>query len=213
MFTQLNAARSKGPGALKSISLVAHLAFLAWLVHSPAPMFIAPSSVTRGNGGTTVTRLYFGGKSGVTQDHPSPIVLPRAAKNEKGRRLAPLPPKHQAGNDTIAALNSNEGPAGSSYGSLSVGSVFGLEVRPALPIVSPDPVIGSDMLDGMVGDEIIEITIDERGNIIATHVLQSLGPQVDQRVLAALAQWQFSPATKNGVPIPSKQDVHYHFPR
>ncbi|HTZ96157.1 MAG TPA: energy transducer TonB [Terriglobales bacterium] len=213
MFTQLTAATPKRPGALRCISLVAHLAFLAWLVHSPAPMFIAPSSVTRGNSGTTVTRLYFGGDSGVTQDHPSSIVLPRSAKNEKGRRLAPLAPKRQAGNDTVAALNSNEGPAGSPYGSLSVGSIFGLEVRPALPIVSPDPVIGSDSLEGMVGDEIIEITIDERGNIIATHVLQSLGPQVDQRVLAALAQWQFSPATKNGVPIPSKQDVHYHFPR
>jgi TonB family protein len=213
MFTQLTAATPKRPSALRCISLVAHLAFLAWLVHSPAPMFIAPSSVTRGNSGTTVTRLYFGGDSGVTQDDPSPIVLPRSAKNEKGRRRAPLPPKRQAGNDTVAALNSNEGPAGSPYGSLSVGSVFGLEVRPALPIVSPDPVIGSDTLEGMVGDEIIEITIDERGNIVATHVLQSLGPQVDQRVLAALAQWQFSPATKNGVPIPSKQDVHYHFPR
>jgi TonB family protein len=213
MFTQLDATTHKRPDALKSTSLVLHLAFLAWMVHSPAPIFISPSSVTRGNGGTNVTRLYFGGESGVTQDHPAPVVLPRSAKNEKRRTLAPLAPKRQAGNDTVAALNSNEGPAGSSYGSLSVGSVFGLEVRPALPIVSPDPVIGSDVLDGTVGDEIIEITIDERGNIIATRVLQSLGPQIDQRVLAALEQWQFSPATKNGVPIPSKQDVHYHFPR
>ena len=213
MFTQLNAAASKRPGVLKSISLVLHLSFLAWLVHSPSPIFIAPSSVTRGNGGTTVSRLYFGGRSGVTQDHVAQSVLPRSAKTEKGRRLAPLPPKKQAGNEITAALRANEGPAGSPYGSISYGSILGLEVRPALPIVSPDPVIGSEQLDGMVGDEIIEITIDERGNIIATRVLQSLGPQVDQRVLAALEQWQFSPATKNGVPIPSKQDVHYHFPR
>jgi hypothetical protein len=44
-------------------------------------------------------------------------------------------------------------------------------------------------------------------------VLQSLGPTVDQKVLAALENWRFTPASKNGVPISSKQDVYYHFPR
>jgi TonB family protein len=213
MFAHLNAVRPKRPATLKSISLSLHLLFLAWLVHSPAPMFIAPSSVTRGDGGTTVTRLYFGGHTGVTQDHPAPLVLPHLARSQKIHRLEPLPAKKQAGNETTAAMQPSEGPAGSPYGSISYGSVFGVEVRPALPIVSPDPVMGSDMLEGKTGDEIIEITIDEQGNIIATSVLQSLGPQIDQRVLAALEQWRFSPATKNGVPIPSKQDVHYHFPR
>ena len=38
-------------------------------------------------------------------------------------------------------------------------------------------------------------------------VLQSLGPAIDQKVLAALENWRFTPASKNGVPIPSKQDV------
>lgn len=213
MFAQLNAAGPRRPDALKSVSLVLHLLFLAWIVRSPAPIFIAPSSVTRGDGGTTVSRLYFGGHSGITQDRVPPLVLPRPARNKKLHRLEPLSAKKQAGNETTAALRANEGPAGSPYGSISYGSIFGLEVRPALPLVSPDPVIGSDVLDGMVGDEIVEITIDEQGRIIATRVLQSLGPQVDERVLAALAQWHFSPATKNGVPIPSKQDVHYHFPR
>jgi len=44
-------------------------------------------------------------------------------------------------------------------------------------------------------------------------ILHSLGPAVDNRLLATLEQWHFTPASKNGVPIPSKQDVHYHFPR
>ncbi len=213
MFAQLNAATSKQPGAVRAISLVFHLTLLAWLVHSPPPIFVAPQSVTRGNGGATVTRLYFGGHSGITQEHPAKLTLPHSARNEKLHSLKPLPAKEQAGNETTAALHGKEGPAGSPYGSISYGSYFGLEVRPALPVVSPDPLIGSEQLEGVVGDEIIEITIDEQGNIIATRVLESLGPQIDQRVLAALAQWRFSPATKNGVPIASKQDVHYHFPR
>jgi TonB family protein len=212
MFTQLSTGTQKRSDTLKLVSLALHLSFLAWIVHSPAPMFIAPSSVTRGNGGTTVTHLYFGGNSGITQDKVGPLTLPRRENRAKLHRLEPLPAKKQVGNETTAALRANEGPAGSPYGSISYGAVFGMEVRPALPIVSPDPVMGS-VLDGKTGDEIIEITIDEQGNIIATRVLESLGPEIDQRVLAALAQWHFSPATKNGVPIPSKQDVHYHFPR
>jgi TonB family protein len=213
MFAQLHAATPRRAGVVKAFSLTFHLLFLAWLVHSPAPIFVAPSAVTRGNSGSTVTRLYFGGRSGVTQDRVPPLKPPHEAANRRLHLLPALPAKKQAGNETTASLRADEGPAGSPYGSISYGSVLGLEVRPALPIVYPDPTLGSDVLSGLVGDEIIEITIDEQGNITATRILQSLGPQVDQRVLAALAQWRFSPATKNGAPIPSKQDVHYHFPR
>ena len=39
----------------------------------------------------------------------------------------------------------------------------------------------------------------------------SLGPALDGKVLAALENWHFHPATRDGVPIPSKQDVVYHF--
>lgn len=213
MFAQLHAAIPRRASIVKAFSLAFHLCFLAWLVHSPAPIFVAPSAVTRGYGGTIVTRLYFGGRYGITQDRVAPLEPPHSAANRRLHRLPALPAKKQAGNETTAALRADEGPAGSPYGSISYGSVLGLEVRPALPIVYPDPVIGSDVLSGLVADEIVEVTIDEQGNIIATRILQSLGPQVDQQVLAALGQWHFSPATKNGVPIPSKQDVHYHFPR
>jgi hypothetical protein len=36
-------------------------------------------------------------------------------------------------------------------------------------------------------------------------------PAIDQKVLLALETWRFRPATRDGIPIPSKQDVHYHF--
>jgi len=42
-------------------------------------------------------------------------------------------------------------------------------------------------------------------------VVQSLGPAIDGKVLAALENWHFHPATRDGVPIASKQDVVYHF--
>jgi len=214
MFALLYPALSKRRTSCLSVSLVAHLLLLAWILKNPTPIFVAPSAVTRGEGGSTVTRIYFGGDRGVTQEHPDlHVSLPRPPQKKKFRQLAPPAPMQQAGNELTAAARPAEHPGGSPYGSLSYGSFFGLEVRPALPVVSHDPIVGPELLNGMVGDEIVEITIDRDGKIIEMRVLQSLGPQVDQKVLAALEDWHFAPATRNGVPIPSKQDVHYHFPR
>ncbi|HXY09142.1 MAG TPA: energy transducer TonB [Terriglobales bacterium] len=111
-----------------------------------------------------------------------------------------------------AALASQSISLGSPFGSLSEGRSTGFEIRPALPTVSFDPVIEPDLLAGRSGDVVVEITIDSVGNITDMKVLESMGP-VDQRVLAALAKWHFLPATRDGTPVASKQDVHYHFPR
>ena len=115
----------------------------------------------------------------------------------------------------IAGSTVHPRAAGSPYGSVSDGSLTGPDVRPALPIVSPDPRIEvADLPDGMrEGDEIIEITIDAQGNIVQKIVISSLSSTVDSKVLAALEYWHFLPATRFAVPIPSKLDVHYHFPQ
>jgi TonB family protein len=212
MFTQLYPDVPKRQATLLSVSLGLHFLFLGWLLHSPAPIFVAPSSVVKGQSGSLLTRIYFGGDSGVSQEQPRPrLTWHRPAKNASAHRLEPPPAKMEAGNETASIQPS--GPAvGSLYGSLSYGTLTGPEIRPALPIVSPDPVFGSD-LAGVEGDVVVEITIDEQGTIVQKAVLHSLGPAVDEKVLAALERWHFTPASKNGVPIPSKQDVYYHFPR
>jgi TonB family protein len=211
MFTPLDPAIPKRRVASLSVSLALHFVFLGWLVHSPAPIFVAPSSVVKGQSGGSLTRIYFGGDSGVSQEQPKPRLTWQRPPRAKAHRLEPPPAKLEAGNETASV--GPGGPAGGSlYGSLSYGTLTGPEIRPALPIVSPDPVFGSDAA-GIQGDVIIEVTIDEQGTIVQKLVLHSLGPAIDDRVLAALDKWQFTPASKNGVPIPSKQDVYYHFPR
>jgi len=212
MFSQLHPGIPKPQATSLSISLALPFAFLAWILHSPAPIFVAPSSVVRGQAGSSLTRIYFGGDSGITQQQPKPLLTwQRPPRNAKAHRLEPPPPKLEAGNET-ASLGPGGPAAGSLYGSLSYGTLTGPEIRPALPVVHPDPVFGSDTA-AVQGDVIVEITIDEQGTIVQKIVLQSLGPAVDDRVLAALEKWHFTPASKNGVPIPSKQDVYYHFPR
>ena len=39
----------------------------------------------------------------------------------------------------------------------------------------------------------------------------SLGADIDTKCLAALENWHFHPATRNGAPIPSKQDAIFPF--
>ena len=213
MFSPVYPGLAKRQTAYTIASLSLHFILLAFVLHSPAPIFVAPSGIRKGGNGPTLTKIYFGGQSGVTQDNPSPLLtLPQSPKNAKGHRLKPLPPKMSLGNELVASARADIPSGGSPYGSLSYGRLSGPEVRPALPVVSPDPVAGQDVA-GLAGDVIVEITIDEVGNVVEMRLLQSINPAVDQRVMAVLQRWHFSPATRDGVPIPSKQDVYYHFPR
>ena len=62
------------------------------------------------------------------------------------------------------------------------GPFFGDEIRPALPVATSDPVVYPWQLPDSAGNEVIEITIDERGEIVRKTVLQSLGPDIDSQV-------------------------------
>jgi protein TonB len=90
--------------------------------------------------------------------------------------------------------------------------VTGTEAKPALPLVFPDPELYPWQLANVQGDIIVEVTIDENGNVTETRVLQSLKAEIDNKVVATLKTWRFRPASIDGVAISSRQDVHFHFP-
>ncbi len=229
MFAPLLAGRCRERVIALSISLLVHAIFLGWLLHSPAPTFLTPSFLVKGENGKYIAHLYWPGKdSEIATDDTSGTSF--NAKNRMAKEhltwnrvnvaknAARLLDQTNDGADSktdIAGSTVHPRAAGSPYGSVSDGSLSGPDVRPALPIVSPDPRIEvADLPDDIrEGDEIIEITIDAQGNIVQTIVISSLSSTVDAKVLAALENWHFLPATRFGVPIPSKQDVHYHFPQ
>src|SRR5207253_8721258 len=111
---------------------------------------------------------------------------------------APVAQQEAAGSTAKTTL------AGTSYGSQSQGLIYGPEVRPALPVSGDRPTVASSELpQGVHGDVIVEITIDIRGNVVESKLLKSIGYGIDQKVLATLQSWHFTPATKDGVTIPS----------
>lgn len=179
-----------------AVSLIAHCVVVyLWL--NRAPMFIQPSSVAWGMHGNSANLIYF---PRVAEPSAAAKKLRFRSKTKHKAIEAPQPPVESA-------------RAGSADGSLAQGPVTGVEAIPALPLVFPDPSIFPwQMPKGLQGDVIVEVTIDEHGNVTETKVVQSLQSDIDDKVIATLKNWRFRPASVDGVAISSRQDVHFHFP-
>jgi hypothetical protein len=228
MFSQLNPATARRQRWLLTGSLLAHAAILAWMLHAPEPQLLNPSSVALGQNGKSVTRLYWSSKNFDDSSHSSSDLATQRYRHERlGQKLAwkaPAQSKTSAPQTPLAKAEAEDNSktqtlsamghgaqAGLPYGTLTRGQLYGDEVRPALPTATSDPVVYPWQLPDSPGNEVIEITIDERGEIVHTAVLQSLGPDIDNKCLAALENWHFHPATRNGTPIASKQDAVFPF--
>jgi TonB family protein len=229
MFNQLNPTTAKRQRWLRWGSLAGHGLLLAWLLHAPEPMLLNPVSVALGHNGKSVTRLYWESKNHDDSTHSSADSATERYRHQRlaqtkltwqaPAQLAKLAPQNplartdkedNSQTQTLSALG-HGAQAGLSYGTLNRGQLYGEEIRPALPVATSDPVAYPWELPDSEGNVVVEITIDERGEITAKTVLQSLGPKLDEKVLVALDNWHFHPATRNGSPIPSKQDAIFHF--
>ncbi|MFZ1049261.1 MAG: TonB family protein [Candidatus Sulfotelmatobacter sp.] len=145
--------------------------------------------------------------------HEKLILKQNAAVAKLPLPQAPITPSSAEDKSKTATLSSlgHGAPAGLPYGTRPGGPVFGDEIRPALPVATVDPVIYPWELPDSEGNVVVEITIDERGEIVRKTVLHSMGLKLDEKFLAALENWHFHPATRNGVAIASKQDAIFHF--
>jgi len=227
MFAQLNPRTSTQQRRTVFCSLLLHGLVFAWLLHPREPQLLTANSIALGRNGKLLTRLYFPTQSPDDSASSSPD---RATEVYRHQRLGhgkliwkhnptlaklPLPRSPSTAEDksetaTLSKLG-HGAPAGLPYGSLPGGPIYGDEIRPALPIATSDPLVYPWQRPDSEGKVIIEITIDERGEIVRKTVLQSLGPEIDSKCLAALENWHFHPATHNGAPIPSKQDAIFPF--
>jgi TonB family protein len=175
-------------------SLLIHCAVLYVWLHR-TPVFVKPSSVALGQHGLTEDVTYF----------PSAQQLKAVVKKKSPLRFNAKPVL------AVEKPQPTTARAGTEFG--AVGSTQGTEARPALPLVFPDPAIFPwQVPNGLTGDVIVEVTIDAQGAVTDTRLLQSLKPDIDEKVVATVRNWRFSPATVDGVAISSRQDVHFHYP-
>ena len=200
------------------ISFALHCLVLTFfLLVRQHPTFVKPSSILAGKGGSSTAVVYLA-RNGVdaarvarkhaVKKPPSPPIFVRNLEQLETEESAPESNPEQNSDTAGQAAR-----AGSQFGSLITGPVAGHEVRPALPVVFPDPVVHlSELPSGVQGDVVVEVTIDTLGRVVRTRVLRSVGYGIEEKVLAALENWRFKPATQDCVAIPSQQDVYFHFP-
>jgi TonB family protein len=229
MFAPLNAGVSIARRTALWVSLALHAVLLAWLLRASEPQLLNPNSIALGHDGRVLTQLYFPTPTPDDSDTNSPLHATEAYRrqrfgheklilkqNAKAARLnqptIQLSPSAED-KSQIATLSKlgHGAAAGLSYGSVPGGPIYGDEIRPALPVTTVDPVVYPWELPDAEGNVVVEITIDDQGNIISKNLIHSMGTKLDERFLAALEKWRFQPATRNGIAIASKQDAIFHF--
>jgi TonB family protein len=210
MLGEYKLAPAKVSRTAVAASVILHVLVLAFLLYRPEPPLLQPESSLRGEGG--------GGHNSVKLIAPgtSEKQTTKQAELQKDRNLLPKRPKsHPTPQPQTAKTDTPPRPGmpGFILGSLASGVPSDHDVRVALPLVAPDPPIMRNRLpDWLRGDVIVEVTIDEQGNVVKTVVLQTVGYGLENMIVDTLRQWRFSPATIDGVKVASRQDVHFHFP-
>ena len=212
-LTQSQPARHRRWSFSVCVSSAIHLLIVIIFCWPSAPVFVKPVLIARGEGGSATPSsvvLYVPSDLEIAASNSPPLLSLPAMAHQK-----PQKPKLRKRTNVIEEADKTPNPAevGSENGSAYDGLGSGDEVKPALPVTFQDlKIFRSELPSGIQGDVIVEITIDAQGAVVEERLLQGLGQGVDDRVIAVLRDWRFHPATRNGVAIPSKHDVHFHFP-
>jgi protein TonB len=83
--------------------------------------------------------------------------------------------------------------------------------RGPVPIRRVAPQYPAEAFRGHVeGEVVVEVLIDSKGHVVRAELLTSV-PLLDDAALACAKQWLFSPAIKNGRPVPSLALVPVRF--
>lgn len=202
---------------LVAASVAAHLAVLAIVVlHHQKPVDFTPTWLAWGNAGHSYKITYL--PRGDSPADEAKLSLPPASAKTPGIRPAsqakkPKPAEVHRQLDARADEGAENTKAGSALGRVVDGPISGHEVHVAFPVVYPDPPVNrAELPRDLVGDVVIEVTIDSDGNVVETRIVQAIGHGIDEKIEATLRRWRYQPATLDGTPVASHHDVHFHFP-
>jgi len=191
----------------------------------------AAVSVSGGNGHATA-----GGGIGSGQSRSKLLLKPAASLPE-----GPEPVNTHRGPANVADLSPNEPPekilSGKEVYTLNVNlpnvtSISGSWIlnfaqldedtspfnRPKGALASPvatrkvDPKYPPDaMRENIEGEVVLYAIIRADGSVDSIQIVRKLDPRLDSNAVAALAQWKFRPATREGTPVDIEAVVHIPF--
>jgi protein TonB len=184
-------------------SLLLHLGVLGALLFTRSPQ-LAPVDLPGDRAGHLLALTYSPGSGAPAAELKSP--RPPATKAVHAPMVtAPVPaPTAPA---AVAAATSTDTASGAD--ALGDGNT-----TLALMVVHPSPKPDLSQLPaGTRGDVIVDVVIDRSGRIAKSTMTRGLGHGVDETVMATIQQWTFQPATRNGVPVDSEQELLFHYER
>ena len=197
-------------------SVFAHLTLLAVIVfHAPKVINLSPAWLAFGAASHSYKLIYFApGANSDTPPDTAKLLFPnRKARPSSTPKAEPKPVPKPPQFIANAEPGDRDSHAGSPLGILIDGPIEGHEVHVAYPTVYPNPPVDRAALPrALVGDVVIEVTIDSQGNVVETKIVQAIGHGIDEKIEATLRQWHYQPATLDGTPVASRHDVHFHFP-
>jgi periplasmic protein TonB len=141
------------------------------------------------------------------------LTPPSAAESIPAPPILALPPRPHLTLKSMTSPTNRPSPASpvpdTTMGSDSWGNGA---IQIAFTTYSPSPAPDLSALPpGVQGDVIVDVTIDPTGKVADLEVLKTLGYGIDSTVVSTVRTWTFRPATKDGTPIASVQELHFHF--
>jgi protein TonB len=184
-----------------------HLLVLALLLVNRPP-HVAPVRLPGTRDGSHLVLTFAPGRSPSEQNATMPIphvavFKPLAIKQKVSR------PDEQAA--SLHTPTPAPKPLDTTPGNDALGTG---DVNIALLAVFPTPKPDlSQLPHGTKGDVVLDVVIDETGKIAQLTMERGVGHGVDESVIATVRQWAFHPATRNGKPVASEQELLFHFER
>jgi periplasmic protein TonB len=188
-------------------SSLLHLLLLAALIQQSAS-WIAPIRLPGSPHGTNLLLTYSPGKAPLQTSAPNPKTKPRQAQSTTPLPTPPTPkPKDTAASPNTSFPASTQPDSAAGADSLGSGNI-NIALLSYFPTPKPDL---SALPRGTKGDVILDIVIDTTGKIADIKMTSGLGHGIDENVMATVQHWTFHPATKDGQPVASEQELHFHY--
>jgi len=192
------------PWVLASVG--AHVAILALFLIHRAPILKATALPGNLNGQRLLLTYDPGTGSqsiAALQAHAQP---PKPAHDPLPSLHVPSvpPPATVSAAATSLTTNDSSGNDALGQGDIKIASLL------VHPVPAPDL---SKLPSGTRGDVVVDIVIDPEGHVAKFTMQRGLGHGIDETVLATIQRWTFQPATRNGVPVTSEQELFFHYER
>lgn len=122
----------------------------------------------------------------------------------------PVPPVQKSGGGSPKNPHHGNGSANALRGNGSDND----DIHPAFPIFSPHPPVRDrSLLPATEQKIVVDVDVDELGQVVKETLVKGMGNHLDQIVLDIVKTWKFQPATVNGKPVATEAELIFPFDR